>query len=176
MKSKKSKYGLLILCLLLIGIAAGFRYRQVNAHPALRGVTEEKFFKRGELVHAYHVDFVVHQVKLTETKDEARLKVRLSLKQTGTANYGLKKDNPDFRDNMFFNVPYGISNQCDYVLNKKSQRVGYNYIAKNIKKKQLYTLYFSVPRETYDKRTEKTRFSFLVPLPDHYIKYSLLLE
>ncbi|WEV50617.1 hypothetical protein OZX69_06605 [Lactobacillus sp. ESL0731] len=176
MKSRKIKCSLTVLFIIIVGLIGYFRYQQINAHPVERGVIQERFFKQNELVHAHAVEFVVHHTKLTQTKNDVSAQINLSLKQTGTANYGQKHHDPDFRDNMYLNVPYGISNQCDYLLNQNGKRVGYNYLKKHLQEKQKYTLYFSVPRETYDQRSAKTRFSFLIPVQDHYVKYSLLLE
>lgn len=173
MKNKKILWSIFLAIFALI-IVGYLRYQQVNSNLTQSGVTEEKFFQQKKVVHAYHVNFIIHQVKLIKSKNKVSARVQLSLHQTGTPNYGMKKNYANYIENFYLNNPYGLSNPVDTCYDRNNHLVGpYPAI---VHAKQPVTLHFSIPRNSYNKRTKKLRISFLVPTKKHYVKYSLLLE
>lgn len=173
MKNKKILWVGLLVILFVFGCLGYFRYNQINAHSDQYGVTQEKFFPKNKWVHAHHVSFIIHEAKVRKTKDEIQTRIKLSLHQTGDSNYGNKKGNTNFVENMFLNNPYGISNQPIEILDRNFHRIPPNEI---LKVKQPYFVFLNIPRYSYERRNKKLRFSFLVPVKNHFVKYSLLLE
>ena len=174
MKSKTKIWVIIIGLIALIGIGGAFRYHQVNANTKQKGVTHEVFIKEGQLVHAKNVDFTVNKARVLKNKDQVTVPVTISIQQKGSANYGQKKNNFNYLENVWLNIPYGISNQTDTIFDKSNKRIAH---AENLlAAEQPVTMHFSTNRANYDQRDQKMRFSFLVPSSDHYVKYSLLLE
>ncbi|EPC53447.1 hypothetical protein Lpp7_05135, partial [Lacticaseibacillus paracasei subsp. paracasei Lpp7] len=111
MKSKTKIWVIIIGLIALIGIGGAFRYHQVNANTKQKGVTHEVFIKEGQLVHAKNVDFTVNKARVLKNKDQVTVPVTISIQQKGSANYGQKKNNFNYLENVWLNIPYGISNQ-----------------------------------------------------------------
>ena len=182
MKNKRILYSLILVFCLISTFIGYKRYQQVNARPQLRGIKEERFFKRHELVHAPNVNFVVNSTKLVKSKTEVKVKIQLLLQQTGPAYYGIyygkwTKDT-DFSCNMFLNVPYVNNNAPSQILDSSNHSIILKIVRNPhfINTNRKYIVYFTVPRSLYKKREQKLRFSFLVPDKSYYLKYSLLLE
>ena len=92
----KPKFWMISGCLVvLLGIIGVLRYQQVNTNPQQRGVIKEVLIKKGQLIHAENVDFKVSKVQVLKKKDQVTVPVTLTIKQTGPANYGHKKGNPN---------------------------------------------------------------------------------
>ena len=160
--------------LIVIGCGGFYRYRQVNAHPQQYGVTKEQLFHKNELVKACHVNFIVHEAAVKKSKDVVQAKVKFHIRQTGRPFYGERKNNPKFIENMYLNNSYGTSNPSVKLYDKSHHSINpYKALAHG---KQPFTIFFTIPRYSYDMRNQKLRFSFLVPAKKHYVKYSLLLE
>ncbi len=176
MKNKKLLWCLAILAAVLVGCAGFYRYQRVNAHPRQHGVMQEVVFHKNEWVHAYHTSFIIHKAEVQKTGREVKATIQLSIKQNGQPNYGMKKNNQDFLTNMFLNNPYGISNQSNDIYDQNQRRVDPSKALTKKLYKQPYTIYFTIPRSSYELREQKLRFSFLVPVKNHFVKYSLLLE
>lgn len=173
----RTKHKLLIitfLVLILVMSIGIFRYHEVNANPKSLGVTKEVFIHQNQLVHAKNVDFMIRSAHVSRSKDQILVPVELTIKQTGPADYGYKKNNPNFLENMWLNTPYSISTATADVTDKDNQRI--HKTEHLLAAKQPITLHFTTRQENYALRNQKMRFSFLVPVSNHYVKYSLLLE
>ena len=174
MKNKKMLWSFFIAIIIVVGCVGFYRYRQVNAHPQQYGVTKEQLFRKNELVKAYHVDFIVHKAAVKKSKDAVQAKVKFNIRQTGQSFYGEKKNNPNFRENMYLNNPYGTSSPSIKLYDKSHHSINPDKALAH--GKQPFTIFFTIPRYSYDMRNQKLRFSFVVPTKKHYVKYSLLLE
>ncbi|ARY92621.1 MULTISPECIES: hypothetical protein [Lacticaseibacillus] len=171
----KHKLWLIIFLILIIVMSIGiFRYHKVNANPKSLGVTKEVFINQNQLIHAKNVDFMICSAHVSKSKGQIMVPVELTIKQTGSANYGYKKNNPNFLENMWLNIPYSISTATADVTDKDNQRI--HKTKHLLAAKQPITLHFMTTQANYALRNQKMRFSFLVPVSNHYVKYSLLLE
>lgn len=93
----KHKLWLIIFLILIIVMSIGiFRYHKVNANPKSLGVTKEVFINQNQLIHAKNVDFMICSAHVSKSKGQIMVPVELTIKQTGSANYGYKKNNPNF--------------------------------------------------------------------------------
>ena len=75
---------------------------------------------------------------------------------------------------MWLNIPYSMSSQTDTIFDKNKIRVKPAMHPSTVR--QPLTLQFSATRTSYEHRNQKMRFSFLVPVENYLVKYSLLLE
>lgn len=105
MKSK-IKWGLTISLILLVSILAGWRYREVNRGFQPQNV-KEVMVKRNQTVKDSDVHFKILGAKTKLTNDEALVDVTMRINQVGPSNYGFKTNDPNFDENMWFNIPYG---------------------------------------------------------------------
>lgn len=174
MKRKKILWLALGSFVLLLGVI-GFtiRYQKVNRHSNELGVKQEIFFRQGEFVKAHHVNFKVDKTTVKKDSKMINLTLKLFIKQTGEPNYGFRKGNPAFLEDMWFNIPYSLCNQTYEAYDRNGKRTPPH---KLLEAKQPITIHFFTPVSEYYDRNQKIRFSFLVPVSRHFVKYSLLLE
>lgn len=174
MRTKHKLWMMTFLALILVMSIGIFRYHEVNANPKSLGVTKEVFIHENQLIHAMNVDFMIRSAHVSKSKGQIMVPVELTIEQTGSANYGYKKNNPNFLENMWLNIPYSISTATADFTDKDNQRI--HKTEHLLAAKQPITLHFTTTQANYALRNQKMRFSFLVPAANHYVKYSLLLE
>lgn len=169
MKRKVWLAAAIVLCVL-----AGLRYWQVNANPVCHGVDKEIFVKKGQEVHAPGIDFKILSAKMVKEKENVYLTVKVDLKDRGYYAGG-KHGIIAAVDNMYFNMPYSISNPSNsVVIDGRGHKISIWNLTN--KTPQPLTLTFTNLRDWYDTENFSARFSFLVGDSNGYKKYSLLLE
>ncbi len=172
MKSK-AKWGLTLSLIFLLSILAGWRYRVVNRGYLPQNV-KEVVVKRNQTVKDPDVHFKILRTQTKLTNDEALMNVTMSIDQVGPSNYGFKTNNPNFDDNMWFNIPYGYYSMTKGPTTTTGKALSMNDMSQ--KGRRVIVMSFRTPRDNYASRNATPRFSFLVPHGKQYMKYSYLLD
>lgn len=172
MKSE-TKRALTLGLILLLSILAGWRYRVVNRGYLPQNV-KEIIVKRNQTVKAPDVRFKILGAKTKLTSDEALMDVTMSINQVGPSNYGFKTNNPNFDDNMWFNIPYGYYSMTKGPTTTTGKALPMSDMSQ--KGWRVIVMSFRTPRDNYASRNATPRFSFLVPHGKQYVKYSYLLD
>lgn len=174
MKTKNKIVPLIsILAVAILCFVFYIRYHAVNANVVNNGHIEEVLIQKNQEVHAYHEDFKITQVSVTKQNDEVKVKLQMQLHKTGQSNYGFHKNNPNFGENMWLNVPYSIAVPAK-VTTIDNKRLSYKQLLNRTD--ITVNVLMSAPMQMYNRANKKARFSFLVPTNRSYVKYSLLLE
>lgn len=162
---------LLIMVVVLVG---AWQFHRVN-----RGVTAqpvvEQIVSPQQWHHSAKVSFKVLAASQQTVSGGKEVMVHLLLRSWQPANYGFHANNLNMIENMWLNIPYGISNQS-----RGMQRPnGRYYTQRELQRPTIkdVTLRFPVIPDSYQQRLQPARFSFLVPeRPDQFVKYSVLLD
>ena len=169
----KNKIGLIISVVLLATSGVFFvrRYKEINANNVQ---VIEKTIRLNQLVHAHNIDFKIYNSSLKTKDDEVELRVKMYIKQHGNLDFGQKKNNPNYIENMWFEAPYSLSNSIVKAYDKNGKNV--TYLSKLVHAEQPVTLVTTLPKKEYDSAEKTPRFTFIVPDGKQYVKYSLLIS
>lgn len=171
-----AKRRLFLIPIIVVGcILMMFRYIQVNQHVTNAGVKQEIIIQKNQLVHTSNVNFKIEKYALVPHGNDFQAKITVQLTKTGVSNYGFKKNNDFFTDNMWVDCPYlgnmpTVSNGSNIARLKKD--------IQNFDQGQTIStnLLFNIPAEMMHAKHHKLYFVFLVPQANQYEKYLLLLD
>jgi len=170
------------LCLfILIGtiistIGVVKRYKNVNKDYQDKQLISQKKIEQNQLISVDAVEFVVDNSVVRLDSKYFYSEVTVSLLNKKKNNYGFKKNNLNFIENMFLNIPYSISIPAMHI--KNSDGTLFKLEDVQLSKSQKFTIYFKTPIENYRQRKEPVYFNFLIPEKNNRFTnyYVLLLE
>lgn len=168
MKNKRNYLKLFFLFILGIGVLFFTRIQSVNAN----GFSDVKNIEisKDQLVRSNNVTFKINSVDSATIKGEKEIRVNLTINQSGLSDYGFKKNNVRFSDNMrligsnqrtIFPIRITDNNGDNLQLDERI-----------IGRKLNVNLYFI----TNSLQMDGSKFSFIVPNGTQHTQYNYLIK
>ncbi|WP_439443471.1 hypothetical protein ACSMFR_00615 [Listeria aquatica] len=174
MKNKKRLVFTSILLILIILSLAVYRYHVVNQAYKSRHLVTEKVIPIKQEVQDKSVQFKVLNTSKKQSGDQINVNVLLSIKLLGLNDYGFKKNNKNFVENIWLNIPYFEPGIAADVYTEDGKR----FVSKDLRlsKETKLAFHFNVAKQEVSHQDKPMRFSFLVPKPGRiFTKYSILI-
>ncbi|NYZ59811.1 hypothetical protein [Lactococcus lactis] len=179
MNHKKVISMIVIALILCSSVFLIFRYQVVNKNKDnLYGVHEEVFIHENQLIHASNVDFKIKRAQVVRKQSGIKVFINLELQKTGVTNFGFKKNNSNFFENMDVattDFSFSMNPTIESIYNLKINKTFDNFKQGKLTTPQIE---FDIPKTLLESSNNKLKFRFLVPKgkTNSYIKYSLLLK
>lgn len=174
MKNKKGLIFASILLAIIILSLAGYRYHVVNRTYKSAHFVTEKIVPLQQEIQTKNVHFKVFDTNKKQAGDHVTVDVLASIKLLGLNDYGFKKNNKNFVENIWLNIPYFDPGVAAEVYTEDGKR----FVSKDLSLLQETKLkfHFDVTKQEISHQDEPMRFSFLVPEKEKtFIKYSVLV-
>lgn len=162
--------------LLVMGIILGgtWQFHRVNRGVTPKPVMEQRVYPQ-RWSSSQKAPFKVLAASQRTVPDGKEVTIHLLLGKLQLANYGFHSKNLNLIEDMWLNIPYGISNQSRGMQHPNGRYYTEKELHQSTNKD--VTLRFSVIPNSYRYRLQPARFSFLVPeRPDQFVKYSVMLD
>lgn len=171
MKNKKILFTIVVFtiltsCLLILG------YKKVNNKFAERGV-QETLVKPNQLVKTKNVDFMVKKTEITKNTNQVKVYITLALRLKHKSDFGFHKNNNNFYENTWLNIPYGLSSPTERAWDQNGKKLTQREIDRF--KQQNVKIEFDTTKTEIKNKNAPVRFSFLIPNKQYYEKYSMLI-
>ncbi len=155
-------------------MGGAWQFHHVNRHVILKPVVEQRVYP-WRWGGSQKAPFKVLTASQRTVADGKEVTIHLLLGNLQLANYGFHAKNLNLIEDMWLNIPYGISNQSRGMQHPNGRYYTEKELHRSTNKD--VTLRFSVIPNSYRYRLQPARFSFLVPeRPNQFVKYSVMLD